>query len=56
MRVSMSDFVVPSGREKRTEPWAISGSWYIAIKTWLGSKSPEAQAEPVETAMPARSK
>lgn len=41
---------------KRTEPWAISASWYMAISTCDGSRSPEAQALPVDTAKPARSR
>ena len=33
------------------ELWATSASFLVAIKTWLGSVSPEAQAEPVDTIM-----
>ena len=51
-----SDFFVSRPREKRTELWAISASPVIDIMTWDGSRSPEAQAEPVETAKPARSR
>lgn len=55
-RVSISDFFVSRPREKRTESWAISGSEVIAMMTWEGAISPEAQAEPVETAIFSRSR
>ena len=40
----------------RTAPWAISASNPIASSTWDGCTLPDEQAEPEDTAIPARSK
>ena len=58
----MSDFLVVKPSEKRIELWASSiwaGSFGVferAVMTWEGVRSPEAQAEPVETKICSRSR
>ncbi len=51
----MSAGVVVQPRLMRKAERASRGEMPIAASTWLGATLPEEQAEPVDTAMPARS-
>ena len=51
----MSCLLVERPKENLIEPCAISESMPIALRTWEGSKDPDVQAEPVETAIPSKS-
>lgn len=55
-RYSASVFLLQRPRVMRKEPWAISWDKPIANKTCDGSKLLEVHAEPVEAAIPIKSK